>query len=114
MKIGITKAHFFAFHGYFEEERIHGHSFNITLEVEIPDEKYEAENLGSSIDYGALFQICKDQMNTPRLLLETVGFSILADIRSKWEVIIHAKIRIEKIGPQLGGSLASSYVEMEF
>jgi 7,8-dihydroneopterin aldolase/epimerase/oxygenase len=114
MKIGITNAHFFAFHGYFEEERFHGNHFKINMEVEVPDEVFENENLDSSVDYGELYLICKRQMMDKRHLLETVGFSILEETKLTWTNVVHAKIRIEKIGPQLGGLVGSSFIELEF
>ncbi len=113
MKIGISNAQFFAFHGYFAEEQKFGNNFTINVEVEIPNSTYKEEHFSSTVDYSELFKLCQNQMDQTRSLLETVGFSILNDIKTKWPSVIHAKVRIDKIGPQLGGKVGSSYVEME-
>lgn len=114
MKIGITNAKFFAFHGYFEQERIFGNHFVINLRVEVPDSLFQTENLDTTVDYGDLYAICKNQMQLTKELLESVAFCILEDIKAKWPKVLHAKVRIDKIGPQLGGPLDTSFIEVEF
>lgn len=113
MKIGITNAKFFAFHGYFEQERMFGNHFVLNVHVEIPDQLFQEENLGTTVDYGDLYAICKKQMLVTRQLLESVAFSILEDIKLKWPEVLHAKVRIDKVGPQLGGPLEASFIEIE-
>jgi 7,8-dihydroneopterin aldolase/epimerase/oxygenase len=114
MKIGITNAKFFAFHGYFEQERIFGNHFIINVHVEVPNQSFQSENLATTVDYGDLYTICKNQMQMTRQLLESVAFSILDDIKTTWPEAIHATVRIDKVGPQLGGPLDTSFIEVEY
>jgi 7,8-dihydroneopterin aldolase/epimerase/oxygenase len=113
MKIGIKDVQFFAFHGYYEEERKFGNNFVLNMEVTVADDSFIFEDLNSTINYADLFLICKIQMDKTKLLIESVATSILSEVKLKWPHILAAKIRIDKLGPQLGGVLSSSFVELE-
>ncbi len=113
MKVGIYDAHFFAFHGYYEEERKFGNNFILNLEVEFSAHLFQNENLYLTINYDDLFQICKQEMKSKRLLLETVCIDILSQIKKKYPEILSAKIRIDKSCPQIGGKLYSTFVQMD-
>ena len=52
-------------------------------------------------------------MTHPRKLLETVVFSIVSRFRDEFENMVSAKVRLEKLGPQLGGKVEKSVIEME-
>lgn len=108
-KIGICDASFFAFHGYYPEERKMGTHFIINLDVEI---SIETKDLDSTVNYENLFSICKNQMYNTQLLIESVAKNIIDEITLRYNHVDKIHIRIDKIGAQLGGSLKSAFVEM--
>lgn len=112
-KIAIVEAEFFAFHGYYEEERRAGHTFIIDAEVTMEQDMELDEDISATVNYEMLYQICKEEMGHTRQLMETVVKSILTRFHKECIGIESAKVRISKLGPQLGGKVAKAVVEME-
>lgn len=112
-KVAIKGAEFYAFHGFYEEERKAGNTFIIDAEVEIKSFDSYDDNINDTVNYEDIFNICKDEMGHTRKLLETVVFRILSRFRDTFENMVSAKVRLEKIGPQLGGKVEKSVIEME-
>jgi 7,8-dihydroneopterin aldolase/epimerase/oxygenase len=111
-KVGIENAEFFSFHGYYPEERKSGHVFLVTAWVEIGFSNKKDQILANTVNYEDIFRICKEEMDHPRVLLETVASDILCRLKTEFPEIRNGYIRINKQAPQLGGKVASSFVEM--
>jgi dihydroneopterin aldolase len=47
-------------------------------------------------------------------LLETVVFNIITRFKDEFSNVSGGKVKMEKLGPQLGGKVAKAVVEMEF
>jgi dihydroneopterin aldolase len=112
-RVSIKGAEFYSFHGFYEEERKAGNTFIIDAEVEIKSFDSYDDNINDTVNYEDIYNICKEEMSHTRKLLETVVFSILSRFRDTFENMISAKVRLEKIGPQLGGKVEKSVIEME-
>lgn len=112
-KIAIKGAEFYAFHGYYEEERKAGNTFIIDAEIEIKSFDSFDDNIQDTINYEHIFSICKQEMSHTRKLLETVVFCILERFKDEFKNMVSAKVRLEKMGPQLGGKVEKSVIEME-
>jgi dihydroneopterin aldolase len=113
-KIAVKGASFFAFHGYYPEEQVTGHRFEVDTEVWIDHNKLEGDNLKETVNYENLYAICKEEMKQPRKLLETVAYSIFDRIRSRYAQVDHGKVVIRKYGPQLGGKVEYTEIEVKF
>lgn len=112
-RIGIERAEFFAFHGYYEEERKSGNTFVINAWVEKGmdvAEKHQID-LEQTFNYELIFNICETEMRITQHLLETVALNILAGFEKSFPDATGMYIRIDKMGPQLGGKVGSSFVE---
>ena len=112
-KVAIKGAAFFAFHGFYAEERKAGTHFLIDAEVELKSFDSIDDNIKDTVNYEQIYTICKQEMTHPRKLLETVVFSIVSRFRDEFENMVSAKVRLEKLGPQLGGKVEKSVIEME-
>ncbi|MBK8052074.1 MAG: dihydroneopterin aldolase [Saprospiraceae bacterium] len=112
-KVSIKGAEFYAFHGYYEEERKAGNTFILDAEVELKSFDSIDDNIKDTVNYEQIYTICKEEMAHTRKLLETVVFSIVSRFRDEFENIVSAKVRLEKLGPQLGGKVEKSVIEME-
>lgn len=113
-KVGLKEVEFFAFHGYYPEERKAGNKFVIDIEVEIKSFDSLDDNIKDTINYEALFAIAKDEMQKTQKLLETVVLNIVHRIKNDYPSVIKGEVRLEKIAPQMGGKIGKAFVQMEF
>jgi dihydroneopterin aldolase len=111
-KIAIEGAEFHAFHGFYSAEQEYGHTFRVFAEVSIPSQILSDDDIETTVNYEMLYAIIKKEMSQTRKLLETVCYNILMEIKQSSHQISSCKVRIEKIGPQLGGKVEKSIVEM--
>lgn len=110
--IGIKNATFYAFHGVYAAERAAGHHFAVSLSVDFDQSYFSREDLETTINYEVLFQIVDRRMAQSSKLLETVACDIIETCKKEWPHLLEVKIKIEKIGVQLGGKLENSFVEL--
>lgn len=113
-KVAIKEAEFYAYHGFYEEERKAGNTFIIDAEVTIKSFDSTDDNIYDTVNYEQIYTICKQEMEKTQKLLETVVLNIISRFRDELENITGATVRLEKIAPQLGGKVAKSVVEMEY
>jgi dihydroneopterin aldolase len=95
---------FYAFHGYYEEERKAGNRFivDVKIKTDIP-ETIDFDNLDNTINYEGVYEIVKSQMNKSYKLLEQVAKNILESIYNKWSFVESAEVSISKLSPPVGG-----------
>lgn len=113
-KIELKGIHFYAYHGYYEEERKMGNPFIVNVQVYVNTFDDDKDSIDDTVNYEDLYQICEKEMTTTQLLLETVVFNIVENIQKKCPQAKSGKVSIEKIGPQLGGKVEKAIIEMEF
>lgn len=110
--ITIENMEFYAYHGYFEEEQKIGTWFNVDLSMEVDTLKAEkTDDLNDTIDYSAVYQVVKYEMNITSKLMENVGRRILNSIKNCFPNVLYACIKIKKMNPPLGGKIG--FVEIE-
>ncbi|HMT53265.1 MAG TPA: dihydroneopterin aldolase [Saprospiraceae bacterium] len=113
-KVAIKGAEFFAYHGYYSEERKSGNTFIIDAEVTLKSFDSHDDNIFDTVNYEQLYTICKQEMAKTQKLLETVVLNIINRYKDELPNIVSATVRMEKLAPQLGGKVAKSVVEMEY
>lgn len=113
-KVAIKGAEFFAYHGFYEEERLSGNNFVIDAEVTMKSFDSDDDNIYDTVNYEQLYIIVKQEMLKTQKLLETVVLHIIKRFQDELPNIVGATVRMEKIAPQLGGKVAKSVVEMKF
>ena len=112
--ISIEGMEFFAYHGCFKEEQIIGTKFNVDLFLETDTSVAEqSDNLSDTVNYLAVYQSVKDEMNTKSKLLEHVARRILNRVKQDFPSIVHARIKIKKLNPPLGGKMDFVSLELE-
>ncbi len=112
--VGLRGVEFYAFHGYYEEERKAGNTFIVDLEVELKTFDSSDDNINDTVNYEKLYSICEEEMKNTQKLLETVVLNILTNIKNRYEKVISAKVKLEKLAPQLGGKVEKAVVTMTF
>lgn len=110
--IAVKGASFYAYHGYFEEERYYGNEYLVDLEVEFLTKPELTIQLIDTVNYQELYDICKEQMDISRHLLESVAQDIIGRVAQRWHYLSRITVKIEKLQPQLGGKVESTVVKM--
>lgn len=112
--VSIKAAEFLAYHGYYEEERLSGNTFVVDAEVELKTFDSSDDNINDTVNYERMFAICAEEMDNTQKLLETVVFNIITRYKESFSNISGGKVKLSKLGPQLGGKVEKAVVEMEF
>jgi len=112
--ISIEGMEFFAYHGCFKEEQVIGTKFRIDLFLDVDTSTAEkTDHLKDTVNYQSVFQLVKKEMETPSKLLEHVGRRILDRIKQEFTTVAHARIKIRKLNPPLGGKMDFVSLELE-
>lgn len=97
---------FFSYHGCFKEEQIIGTRFMIDLELEVQAGEAEiSDHLHDTLNYTAVYQLVKREMEQKSYLLEHVARRILDGLQSEFRQIEQIEIKISKINPPVGGKM---------
>lgn len=113
-KIILNKMAFYGYHGVFPEETRLGQRFIVDMIVETSLEKAgKTDNLEDSINYGELYQICKEIVEgKPYKLVEAVAEKIAEATLIRFEGISQATVRVIKPDPPIPGHYESVAVEI--
>jgi 7,8-dihydroneopterin aldolase/epimerase/oxygenase len=113
--ISIEGMEFFAYHGCFKEEAIIGTKFNIDLFLETDTSVAEqSDELKDTVNYQSVYAAVKEEMKTRSKLLEHVARRILQRIQHDFPMVSHARIKIRKLNPPLGGKMDFVSLELEY
>ena len=106
--IAIEGMEFYSYHGHFEEEAVIGTKFNLDLYLETDTEKAEkSDNLEDTVNYLAVYNIVKTEMETSSYLIEHVARRILDAVMKEFTSIDIAELKFRKLNPPLGGQMES-------
>jgi dihydroneopterin aldolase len=111
--IAIEGIKFYAYHGYYPEEQILGTDYLVDVYAEVNTGLVvKSDNLSDTVNYETIYRIVKVEMSKKSKLIETVAQRIINRIKSIFDNIETLKVRISKLHPPLGSSVARSYVEL--
>jgi len=113
-KVALKGVEFYAFHGYYAEERKAGNRFMINVEVEITPFDSLEDNITDTVNYESLFAICKEEMAVAQKLLETVVLRIIEKVKSQFSNVVSGEVSLEKLQPQMGGKIEKAVITMSF
>lgn len=112
-EIKLKGMEFFAYHGCFKEEQLIGNRFLVDVSFEYKTTQAEqTDELSDTIDYQAVYNVVKNQMNIKSKLLEHVGGRIIKALKEKFQGITHLSVRVCKCNPPLGGKIDRVCVEV--
>ena len=112
--ISIEGMEFFAYHGCFKEEQIIGTKFRCDLFLQVDTTKAEqTDNLSDTVNYQQVYEVVKMEMDIKSKLLEHVGRRILQRVKQEFPQVKHARLKIRKLNPPLGGKIDFVSVELE-
>lgn len=112
--IALEGMHFYAYHGFYEEERMVGNHF--ILDVYVNTAVFRAamtDDLYATVNYETIYFLCQTEMKKPTKLLETLVQRMIDRLQEQFEGKVSGiKIRLTKKNPPLRGRVEKAYVEM--
>jgi dihydroneopterin aldolase len=113
-EIHLEDMEFYAFHGHFKEEQIVGNRFlvNLTLKTHM-EQAGESDNLEDALNYQTAYEIVQQEMDKKSHLLEHIARRILDALYKRFDNLEHARIKVSKMNPPMGGKMNSVSVTME-
>ncbi|MGW8122947.1 dihydroneopterin aldolase [Roseivirga echinicomitans] len=113
-KVALEGMEFYAYHGFYEEERKIGNRYTIDLEVTTDFSKAaKQDDLSGTIDYVQLYEVVKSEMEKSAKLLEKLGQEIIDRIFIEFSAVSEIKVSVSKHNPPFGGICAKSKVTLE-
>lgn len=105
---------FYGYHGVLPEENKLGQRFRVNLTVELDLRKAgQTDNLSESVNYGELFQLCKNIVEgKPYKLVESVAEVIASTVLETYPVIEQCTVTVIKPDPPICGHYRHVAVEI--
>jgi 7,8-dihydroneopterin aldolase/epimerase/oxygenase len=111
-KIGLKDIRFYAFHGFYPEERVIGGYYHLDIMVETGPFKIKDPNdLEQTVNYEVIYSIAKQVMEKPTALLETVCQEITELLKIRFSTLRKIEISLRKMNPPLAGEVGAAVVE---
>ena len=99
----LKNVRFRAFHGVLPQERLVGGDFLLNLRVGYPIEKaMESDEVEDTLNYAALFDLVRQEMNKPSQLLEHVAGRIVKTIMEAFPAVTSVDLELTKLNPPMG------------
>jgi 7,8-dihydroneopterin aldolase/epimerase/oxygenase len=102
--VALEGLEFFAYHGFYEEERKMGNKYQVDVVVET--ELWEAaqkDKLSATLNYETLYKIVADIMRQPAKLLEHIAYQIIEEVYQQFSNIHSVEVNVAKHNPPVGG-----------
>lgn len=113
-KIYVNRMEFYGYHGVFPEENRLGQRFAVDLAASVDlKQAGETDELEHSVNYGELYQVCKDVVEgQPYKLVEAVAEKIAASVLKEFALIEAITVKVIKPDPPIPGHYSSVAVEI--
>jgi dihydroneopterin aldolase len=112
-KIELSNMRFYAYHGVLPQENVVGAWYIVDFTVTVDNvDSISSDNLDSTINYAAIYDVVREEMKINSKLLEHVCGRILGRLFERFSSIVAAEISLKKETPPLGGDALSSAVRI--
>ena len=112
LSIHLHNIIFFAHHGLYEEEKILGNEFELSISIKHSPQRLPVKHISDTIDYVSVLELVKKRMAIPTPLLETVVTDIAQKILARFSLAEEVFISIRKMYPpvsKIQGSVGVSF-----
>lgn len=104
--IEVNGIRVFANHGCLEEEARIGGYYLVDVRIEGDFSQAErSDDLSTTVDYGRVAGIVRNQMAVRSKLIEHVAARILAALRAEWSQELRWRVRLVKQSPPIAGEV---------
>ena len=105
-QIDLEGLEFYAYHGHYPIEKEVGNKFIVNVSIETNCEAAgKSDLLEDALDYQKVYELIKQEMAITSDLLENVATRILNQLYAEFSVIEHARVKISKMNPPMGGQI---------
>lgn len=111
--VKIEGLRFFAYHGFYDEERKKGNDFICDVAVELKSYESLEDNISDTVNYEDIYAIVEEEMANTKKLIETVAFAIISRVK-ELENVTGGTVSLYKLNPPLKGQVDRAVVEMHF
>ncbi len=113
--IALEGMHFFAYHGYYDEEQKMGTHFIVDVYIATNTKlAAQKDDLEGTVNYETIYFICRTEMKKTSKMIEAVAQRIIDRLQFVFgERTQGIKVRLRKLNPPLGGKVESAYIELE-
>lgn len=112
--ISLEGLEFFAYHGFYQEERKIGNKFSVDLTIEVDfTQAAQADKLSATVDYESLYKIVQKVMIQPAKLLEHIGYTIIDEIAASFPQVKAVEVSVAKHNPPVGGVCKWAKVKLQ-
>jgi dihydroneopterin aldolase len=101
MTIELSALRFHGYHGLYAEERLTGNEFEVDMKVAFIPPGQTITSLAETINYSAIYELVKAEMQKPRALLETLAMEITEHVHALFPFVTHIEISIKKMFPPI-------------
>ena len=113
--IELEEMRFWAHHGCLESEKKKGNLFLVDFKGEMNMKKAAgSDSLEDTVNYGAVYELVRQEMSVPSDLLEHVAGRIVRRIAEAFPEFIRFSVRISKRRPPVGGPVQWSRVTLSY
>lgn len=114
--ISICGLRFYAYHGVEPQERIVGAWYTVDIEMQVQALKaVESDDLSGTVNYASVVDLVKEEMQTPRNLLEHLAGRIAHRIIDDYSLVSKVSVTVCKKNPPvaIAAQGASFKIEIE-
>ncbi len=111
-EIKLDNLSFFGHHGITEEERKTGNKYRVDILLQLNEKLITFNSIEDTVDYAAVYEIAKEEMNKPTELLEQIAVRMLDRLRVFDDKVVKAEVNVAKYNPPIGGVCEKSTVRM--
>lgn len=105
---------FYAHHGLFYEETIVGGKFEVNVTVDTDFSSAAAsDDIAGTINYVALYDLVKEEMEKPSKLIEHLAGRILKRIKQEFATVEKVHLKISKLNPPISAEVGKVSVVLE-
>ena len=109
----LRNMRFYAFHGVMPHEKRVGGSYEVTLHLKVDfADACETDCLDDTLNYAALYDLVKKEMDVPSQLIEHVAGRIYSQIKETYPAVESLSVTVAKLHPPVGGVMESAEVTL--
>lgn len=111
--IHLNNLRFFGYHGLYEEEKILGNEFEVSLHLRLSYTKKETLTINDTVNYAEVYQLVKEVFANREDLLETICVNIADAVSQKFKQVEKLSIQITKLQMPIVGFIGTAGVTFE-
>ena len=102
-------------HGCLESERRDGNLFVVDLKAGFnPRKAAKSDELADTVDYGAVYELVRREMDKPSNLLEHIAGRIATAVAKELDGLYPVEVTVAKQNPPVGGVCAWSKITVTY